>query len=159
MRGLLIVLMSLTLAGTGLAQSRRGGGGGSGARVGARSFAGGGAGPAVRGGFAGGVASRGFVPSNRGYIGAGRAYGGGYYGGYGYRGYGYGAYGYGYGLGYSGYYGPSCYDSYYYGGYNCGYPMRGYYAPPVAPMVVPRGVIAPRAGVIVGGGWRHFGRR
>jgi hypothetical protein len=135
MRGLLIVLMSATLAATtGFAQSRYRSGGG-------RSFAGGGYG-------------RGFVGSNRGYVGVGRAYAGGYYGGYGY-----GAYGYGYGLGYPAYYGPSCYGPYYYGAYNCGYPIRGYYAAPMARMVVPRGVMAPRAGVIVGGGWRRFGRR
>jgi len=140
MRGLLIVLMSATLAATtGFAQSRYGSGGG-------RSFAGGGYG-------------RGFVGSNRGYVGVGRAYAGGYYRGYGYGGYGYGAYGYGYGLGYPAYYAPSCYSPYYYGAYNCGYPIRGYYAAPMARMVVPRGVMAPRAGVIVGGGWRHFGRR
>ena len=151
MRGLLIVLMSATLAATtGFAQSRYGSGGGGGARVGARSFAGG----AVRGGYAGGGYGRGFVGSNRGYAGVGRAYGGGYYGGYGY-----GAYGYGAGLGYPAYYGPSCYSPYYYGGYGCGYPIRGYYAAPMARMVVPRGVMAPRAGAIVGGGWRRFGRR
>lgn len=146
MRGLLIVLMSATLAATaGFAQSRHGSGGGDGARVGARSFAGG----AVRGGgVAGGGYGRGFVGSKRGFAGVGRAYAGGY----GYR-------GYGYGLGYSSYYGPSCYGSYYYGAYNCGYPMRGYYAPPVASLVVPRGVMAPRAGVMVGGGWRRFGGR
>ncbi|MGA9625648.1 MAG: hypothetical protein WBL65_17395 [Bryobacteraceae bacterium] len=137
MRGLLIVLMSATLAATtGFAQSRHGSGGG-------RSFAGGGY-------------SRGFVGSNRGYVGVGRAYAGGYYGGYGYGAYGYG---YGYGLGYPAYYGPSCYSPYYYGAYNCGYPIRGYYTAPMARMVVPRGVMAPRAGVIVGGGWRRFGRR
>ena len=100
MRGLLIVLMSATLAATtGFAQSRHGSGGG-------RSFAGGGY-------------SRGFVGSNRGYVGVGRAYAGGYYGGYGYGAYGYG---YGYGLGYPAYYGPSCYSPYYYGAYNCGLP-------------------------------------
>jgi hypothetical protein len=148
MRGLLIVLMSLTLAATGFAQSRHGSGG-SGSRVGGRSFAGGGAGGAMRGGFAGGGFGRGFVNSNRGFAGAGRMYTGRYYGGY----------GYGAGLGYSAYYAPSCYDPYYYGGYNCGYPVHGYYAAPMARMGVPYGVMASRPAVMVGGGWRRFGRR
>ena len=147
MRGLLIVLMSLTLAATGFAQSRHGSGGGGGSRVGARSFAGG----AVRGGFTGGGFGRGFVNSNRGFVGAGRPYAGRYYGGYGY--------GYGVGLGYSAFYTPSCYGPYYYGAYNCRYAPRGYYAAPVARMVVPRGAMAPRPAVIAGGGWRGFGGR
>jgi len=92
---------------------------------------------------------RGFVSSNHAFVGAGRTYAGRYYGGY----------GYGAGLGYSPLYTPYCYGPYYYGAYNCGYPLRGYYAPPVARMVAPRGVMAPRPGVMVGGGWRHFGRR
>ena len=148
MRGLLIVLMSFTLAATGLAQSRRGGGGGGGSRVGARSFAGGGA---VRGGFAGGGVSRGFAPSSRGYV------GGGYYGGYGYPGYGYPGYGYGVGLGYAAPYAPYCYGPGYYEAYGCGYPAYGYYAAPR--VVVPRVMIGRRPGVIVGGGWQRFGRR
>jgi hypothetical protein len=151
MRGLLIVLVSLTLAATGFGQARRGGGGGgSGSRVGARSFAGGVAGGAVRGGFTGGGYGRGFVSSSRGFVGAGRPYAGGYYGG---------GYGYAVGLGYYGAYAPSCYDPYRYGAYGCGYPPYGYYAPPVARVVVPRVVIAPRAAAIMGGGWQHFGRR
>ena len=145
MRGLLIVLMSLTLATTGFAQSRHGSGG-SGSRVGARSFASGGA---VRGGFSGGGFGRGFVNSNRGFVGVGRPYAGRYYG----------RYGYGAGLGYSAYYAPYCYGPYYYGGYNCGYPRLGYDAAPMARMVVPYGVMAPGPAVIVGGGWRRFGRR
>jgi hypothetical protein len=145
MRGLLIVLMSLTLATTGFAQSRHGSGGGGGSRVGARSFAGGG----VRGGFTGGGYGRGFVNSYRGFVGVGRPYAGGYYGGY----------GYGLGWGYSVPYTPYCYGPYYYGAYNCGYPLRGYYGAPMARMVIPRGVIAPRPAVVVGGGWRRFGMR
>jgi hypothetical protein len=47
MRGLLIVLMSLTLAAIGFAQSRHGSGDGSGSRGGARSSAGGVAGGAL----------------------------------------------------------------------------------------------------------------
>ena len=115
MRGLIIALMSLTLATTGFAQSRYRSGGGSGSRVAARPFAGG----SVRGGFTGGGFGRGFVDSNRGFVGPGRIYSGGYYGGY----------GYGAGLGYSAYYAPYCSGPYYYGGYNCGYPLRGYYPP------------------------------
>ena len=145
MRGLLIVLMSLTLATTGFAQSRHGSGG-SGSRVGARSFAGGGA---VRGGYAGGGYGRGYVNSNRGFVGVGRPYAGRYYGGY----------GYGAGLGYSAFYTPSCYGPYYYGGYGCGYPLHSYYAAPMARMVAPYGVMASRPAVIAGGGWRRFGRR
>jgi hypothetical protein len=144
MRGLLIVLMSLTLAATGFAQSRHGGGG-SGSRIGARSFAGG----AVRGGFSGGSFGRGFVNSNRGFVGVGRPYAGRYYGGY----------GYGAGWGYSAFSTPYCYGPYYYGGYGCGYPLHGYYAAPMARMVVPYGVMAPGPAVIAGGGWRRFGRR
>jgi hypothetical protein len=89
------------------------------------------------------------VNSNRGFVGAGRPYPGRYYGGY----------GYGFGLGYSAFYTPYCNGPYYYGAYNCGYPPYGYYAGPVARMVGPIGAIAPRPAVIVGGGWRHFGRR
>jgi len=149
MRGLLIALMSLTLAASGFAQSRRGSGGGSGSRVAARSFSGRVGGGAVRGGFTGGGFGRGFVNTNRGYVGAGRPYASRYYGG---------GYGYGVGMGYSSYYAPSCYDPYY-GAYNCGYPPYGYYAAPMARGVAPRVVIAPRRAVIVGGGWQHFGRR
>jgi hypothetical protein len=94
MRGLLMVVMSLTLAATGSAQSRHGSGGGSGSRVGARSFAGGG----VRGGYIGGGYGRGFVNYNHGFVGTGRYYGG---------------YGYGAGLGYSAGYAPNCYGPYY----------------------------------------------
>jgi hypothetical protein len=126
MRGLLIAVMSLTLAATGFAQSRY-----------------------ARGGFTGGF-NRGFVSSNRALVGAGRAYPGRYYGGYGY--------GYGVGLGYSAFRAPYCYGPYY-GAYGCGYAPYGYYAPPVPRAVVPYGVIAPRPAVIVGGGWRRFGRR
>jgi len=129
------------MAATGFAQPRRGGG----SAVGARSFAGG----AVRGGFAG--AGRGFVTPYRGFAGIGPAYARRYYGGYGF--------GYGLGLGYPAAYAPYCYDSYYYGAYGCGLPPYGYYRAPVAPLVVPRAVIAPRAAVIAGGGWRHFGPR
>ena len=144
MRGLLIVLMSLTLATTGFAQSRHGSGG-SGSRVGARSFAGG----AVRGGYAGGSFGRGYVNSNRGFVGAGRMYAGRSYGGY----------GYGAGWGYSAFNTPYCYGPYYDGGYGCGYPLHGYYAAPMARMVAPYGVMARRPAVIAGGGWRRFGRR
>jgi hypothetical protein len=152
MRSLMIGLISLTLAATGFAQSRHGGGGGGGSRGGARAFSGG----AVRGGYAGGGVSRGFVGSNRGFVGVGRPYVGGYYGGYGY--------GYGVGLGYAAPYAPPCYGPSYYGDYNCGYapygyPAYGYYGAPVARGYVPRAMIAPRPGVIVGGGWRRFSRR
>ncbi|HTD45542.1 MAG TPA: hypothetical protein VK687_15245 [Bryobacteraceae bacterium] len=140
MRGLLILLMSLTLAATGFAQSR---GGGGGFRGGGRSFAGGVVGNVVRGAFGGGGFGRGFGNFNRGFVGGRRGYGG-FYGGY------------GYGLGF---YDPYYYNPYYYGPYYYGaYAPYGYYAPPVAPVVVPRAVIAPGPGVIVGG-WRRFGWR
>jgi hypothetical protein len=132
MRGLLILVMSLTLAAAGFAQSR---GGGAGFRGGARSFGGGVLGSAVRGAFSGGGFGRGFAGGRRTF--------GGFYGGYGYaRGI------------YAPFYDPYYYNPYYYGAYA----PYGYYAPPLAPVVVPRAVIAPRPGVFVGG-WRRFGWR
>jgi len=142
MRSLLLIVMSLTLAATGFAQSR---GGGGGFRGGARSFAGGAVGNAVRGPFNGGFGrnggnfGRGF--SNRGFVGDRRGF-------------------VGVGFGYPGFYAPyyyaPYYDPYYYGAYGYGYPPYGYYG---APVVAPRVVIGPRPGVIVGGGWRRFGWR
>ena len=86
--------------------------------------------------------------------------GGGYRGGYGYGGYGYRGgvgigLGYGYGYGYPGYYGSAYYDPYYYGAYGYPYPY-GYYPPVVVPRVGVGVAIRPR--VVVGGGWRRFGR-
>jgi hypothetical protein len=59
------------------------------------------------------------------------------------------------GLGYSAFYPPYYYEPYYYGPYYYGYPPYGY-AAPLALVVVPRPVIA-GPGVILGGGWRRFG--
>jgi hypothetical protein len=133
MRSSLLVVMSLTLAATGFAQSRGGGGGFLGL---ARSFTAGG----VLRGFTGGNFGRGFGDFNRGIVASRRT-------------------SVGVGLGYPGFYPPYYYDPYYYGAYDYGYPPYGYYAAPATRVVVPRAVIAPRSAVIANGGWRHFGVR
>jgi hypothetical protein len=105
--------------------------------------------------FAQSRGGRSFGGGGRGFAGGGfgRGFGGGYrgYGGYGYGRF-YGGYGLGFGLGFAPFYGAGYWPGYYapyYAPYR--YPAYPYYAPPVGPVVV-------GPSVVIGGGWRRFGR-